>query len=132
MSQNQGPAQRVLDAGKQLFGNLVATGETRLRLAIVELEEERARLVIMAILIGLGLILLLLGIGALTTLVIVIFWDTHRLTAIGVSAAVLIVSGLLSLAWVIRMARKRTLLASTLKHLAMDRALLEAHDESQR
>lgn len=132
MSQRQGPAQRVLDAGKQLIGSLVATGETRLRLAVVELEEERARLVTMALLIGLSMILLLLGLGALTTLIIVVFWESHRLTAIGVSAAVLIISGLLTIAWVMRMARQRTLLASTLKNLALDRELLEAPDEARR
>jgi uncharacterized membrane protein YqjE len=132
MSQRQGPAQRVLDAGKQLIGSLVATGETRLRLAVVELEEERARLVTMALLIGLSMILLLLGLGALTTLIIVVFWESHRLTAIGVSAAVLIISGLLTIAWVMRMARQRTLLASTLKNLALDRELLEAPDETRR
>lgn len=132
MSQGQGPAQRVLNAGKTLIGSLVATGETRLRLAVVELEEERARLVSMALLIGLSLILLLLGLGTLTTLIIVVFWESHRLTAIGVSAAVLITSGLLAIVWVMRLARRHTLLASTLKHLALDRELLEAPDEPRR
>ncbi|HSH49156.1 MAG TPA: phage holin family protein [Halomonas sp.] len=132
MSKRQGPAQRVLDAGKNVIGSLVATGETRLRLAVLELEEERARLVTMALLAGLSLILLLLGLGALTTLIIVIFWESHRLAAIGVSAGVLIISGLLVIAWVMRMARRRTLLASTLRHLALDRELLEAPDEPRR
>lgn len=132
MSKRQGPAQRVLDAGKNLISSLVATGETRLRLAVLELEEERARLVTMALLIGLSLILLLLGLGALTALIIVIFWESHRLAAIGVSAGVLIISGLLVIAWVMRMARRRTLLASTLRHLALDRELLEAPDEPPR
>ncbi len=125
MGNGQGPAQRLFTATRRLLGSLLATGETRLRLAVLELEEERARLMGLLLLAGLALILLLLGIGVLTTLVIVAFWDTHRLTAIAVSAGVLLGSGLLLCLWVMRLARRRTLLVSTLKHLATDRDLAE-------
>ncbi|MDR5901134.1 phage holin family protein [Halomonas icarae] len=125
MASSQGPAQRVFTAGRRLLGSLLASGETRLRLAVLELEEERARLVGMLLLAGLALILLLLGIAVLTTLVIVFFWDSYRLTAIAVSAGVLLSSGLLLCLRVMQLARRRTLLASTLKHLATDRELLE-------
>ncbi|MDP1340705.1 phage holin family protein, partial [Klebsiella variicola] len=76
MASSQGPAQRVFTAGRRLLGSLLATGETRLRLAVLELEEERARLVGMLLLAGLAMILLLLGIAVVTTLVIVAFWDS--------------------------------------------------------
>ncbi|WP_299230958.1 phage holin family protein [uncultured Halomonas sp.] len=125
MASSQGPAQRIFTAGRRLLGSLLASGETRLRLAVLELEEERARLVGMLLLAGLALILLLLGIAVLTTLVIVFFWDSYRLTAIAVSAGVLLSSGLLLCLRVMQLARRRTLLASTLKHLATDRELLE-------
>ncbi|TDB05131.1 phage holin family protein [Halomonas marinisediminis] len=125
MASSQGPAQRVFTAGRRLLGSLVASGETRLRLAVLELEEERARLVGLLLLAGLALILLLLGIGVLTTLVIVFFWDSYRLTAIAISAGVLLSGGLLLCLRVMQLARRRTLLASTLKHLATDRELLE-------
>ncbi|MBF7051822.1 phage holin family protein [Halomonas sp. KAO] len=125
MAASQGPAQRIFTAGRRLLGSLLASGETRLRLAVLELEEERARLVGMLLLAGLALILLLLGIAVLTTLVIVFFWDSYRLTAIAVSAGVLLSSGLLLCLRVMQLARRRTLLASTLKHLATDRELLE-------
>jgi uncharacterized membrane protein YqjE len=125
MGSSPGPAERLFSATQRLIASLLATGETRLRLAVVEIEEERARLVTLAILAGLGLVLILLGIGTLTTLVIVIFWETHRLMAIGVSGLVLLSTGLLLILWVMRLARRRTLLASTLKHLATDRELME-------
>ena len=125
MASSQGPAQRVFTAGRRLLGSLLATGETRLRLAVLELEEERARLVGMLLLAGLAMILLLLGIAVLTTLVIVAFWDSYRLTAIGVSAGVLLGGGVLLCLRVMQLARRRTLLASTLKHLATDRDLIE-------
>lgn len=125
MASGQGPAQRLFTAGKRLLGSLLATGETRLRLAVLELEEERARLVGLLLLAGLAMILLLLGIAVLTTLVIVAFWDSYRLTAIGVSAGVLLGGGLLLCLRVLQLARRRTLLASTLRHLATDRELIE-------
>lgn len=125
MASSQGPAQRVFTAGRRLLGSLLATGETRLRLAVLELEEERARLVGLLLLAGLAMILLLLGIAVLTTLVIVAFWDSYRLTAIGVSAGVLLGGGVLLCLRVMQLARRRTLLASTLKHLATDRDLIE-------
>lgn len=131
MSASQGPAQRLFAAGKRLLGSLLAIGETRLRLAVLELEEERARLVGLLMLAGLSLILLLLGIGVLTTLVIVAFWETHRLAAIGVSAMVLLGSGSLLALRVMQLARRRTLLAGTLRHLASDRELVEASRESR-
>lgn len=130
MATSQGPAQRLFGAGKQLLHTLLVTGETRLRLAVLELEEERARLVGLLLLAGLSLVLLLLGIGTLTTLVIVAFWETHRLTAIGASALVLLGSGLLLALWVMRLARRRTLLVSSLKHLATDRELVETSRDS--
>lgn len=41
---SSGPAQRTLDAARRLLKTLLANGETRFRLAVLELEEERARL----------------------------------------------------------------------------------------
>jgi uncharacterized membrane protein YqjE len=125
MPESQGPAQRLFNAGKRLLGSLLATGETRLRLAVLELEEERARLVALLLLAGLSLILLMLGIGVLATLVIVAFWDSYRLTAIAVSAVVLLGGGSLLALRVLQLAKRRTLLVSTLKHLATDRDLME-------
>ena len=129
MAASQGPAQRLFGAGKRLLGSLLATGETRLRLAVLELEEERARLFGLLLLAGLSLILLLLGIGVFTALVIVAFWETHRLVAIGVSALVLLGSGVLLALRVMQLARRRTLLAGTLRHLATDRELVETSRE---
>jgi uncharacterized membrane protein YqjE len=131
MATSQGPAQRLFAAGKRLLGSLLATGETRLRLAVLELEEERARLVGLLMLAGLSLILLLLGIGVLTALVIVAFWETHRLAAIGGSAAVLLGSGVLLALRVMQLPRRRTLLSGTLRHLASDRELVEASRETR-
>ncbi|MGO2240824.1 MAG: phage holin family protein [Halomonas sp.] len=120
-----GPTQRVFSAAKRLLNSLIANSETRLRLAVLELEEERARLVVLFLLTGASLVLLLLGIATLTTLVVVLFWDTYRLTAIAVSAAVLIGASVLFAVIAIRQSKRHSLLKETLKQLTADRALLE-------
>lgn len=120
-----GPTQRVFSAAKRLLKSLIANSETRLRLAVFELEEERARLVTLMLLAGASLLLLLLGIATLTALIVVMFWDTYRLTAIGISAGVLIGASLLLAVIAIRQSKRHSLLKETLKQLAADRALLE-------
>lgn len=120
-----GPTQRVFSAAKRLLKSLIANSETRLRLAVFELEEERARLVTLILLTGASLLLLLLGIATLTALVVVLFWDTYRLTAIGISAGVLIGASALLAVIAIRQSKRHSLLKETLKQLAADRALLE-------
>lgn len=128
-----GPTQRVFSAAKRLVRSLVANSETRLRLAVLELEEERARLVTLFLLVGASLLLLLLGIITLTALVVVVFWDSYRLLAIGVSAGVLIAASLLLATIAIRQAKRHTFLKETLKQLSADRALLEVKgDEANR
>lgn len=120
-----GPTQRVFSAVKRLLRSLVANSETRLRLAVLELEEERARLLVLLLLAGASLLLLLLGIATLTALIVVLFWDTYRLTAIAISAGALIGASLLLAIIAVRQSKRHSLLKETLKQLAADRALLE-------
>lgn len=132
MTSSEGPVQRLFVIGKRILANLVATGETRLRLAVLELEEERARLVTLLLLLGLSLVLMLLGLGMLALLVVVLFWDTHRLAAILLCAAVLLAGGALTALMALRMARRHTLLKETLAQLALDRHLVEEHRDTPR
>ncbi|OAZ89971.1 phage holin family protein [Halomonas sp. G11] len=125
-----GPTQRVFSAAKRLLNSLIANGETRLRLAVVELEEERSRLLVLLLLAGASLLLLLLGVATLVALVVVLFWDTYRLAAIGGSALVLIMASFTLAVIALRQAKQHTLLKETLNQLAADRALLEAKNES--
>mgnify|MGYP003135858311 CR=1 FL=1 len=115
-----GPTQRVFSAAKRLLNSLIANSETRLRLAVFELEEERARLLVLLLLSGASLVLLLLGIATLTALIVVLFWDTYRLTAIAISACVLIGASLLLAFIAIRQSKRHSLLKETLKQLAAD------------
>ncbi|GAA3901293.1 hypothetical protein GCM10022228_10010 [Halomonas cibimaris] len=120
-----GPSQRVIQAARRALGTLVANGETRLRLAVLELEEERARLLTLLLLAGASLLLFMLATATFTALVIAVFWDSYRLLAIGGCAAVLMLASVVLALVAIRQARRHTLLKDTLDQLATDRALLE-------
>lgn len=118
--QEQGPVERVLGAIRRLTASLVESGETRLRLAVLELEEERERLFVMLLLSGIALMLICFGIGLAILLVVVAFWDTHRLLAIALSGGILLVLGGL-IAWRVKViASQRSLLRSTLSNLSRD------------
>ena len=130
MAGDTGPVQRLFTASRRLLASLMANGETRLRLAVLELEEERSRLFTLLLLLGLSLVLMLLGISMLALLVVVLFWDTHRLAAIGISALMLLGGGITSALLGLRLARRHTLLKETLAQLAQDRQLLEVSRES--
>ncbi|QJQ94944.1 MULTISPECIES: phage holin family protein [Halomonadaceae] len=129
MEQGQGPAERLFGATKRLLLTLLSTSETRLRLVIVELEEERARMITLLLLAAISVTLLMLGLAVLTLFVVALFWDTHRLEAIAICSAVLLLGGVGMAAWVVKLAKRRTLLKSTLKHLVTDRKLLESSRE---
>ncbi len=126
-----GPGQRAIQAARQVLKTLIANGETRLRLAVLELEEERARLLTLILLAGASLLLFMLGTATLTALVIAIFWDSYRLVAIGASAAVLLLASIVLAVVAIRQARRHTLLKDTLSQLATDRALLEQKNDAR-
>lgn len=122
-----GPAASVFTAGRRLLSTLLSAGETRLRLVVVELQEERDRFFSLLISAFLSLMLGLFGIGMLILWIVVYFWDTHRLLAIGCAAAVLLLLAI-GLALRVRVVASRpTLLHSTLARLSEDRADLERH-----
>jgi uncharacterized membrane protein YqjE len=112
---------------------LAATGlallQTRLELLTVEIQEEKAR--------TLGLIMysiaaaLLLGAGAifLAVLVTVLLWESNRLLALGVFAALFLGAGFVCLLAARRLARTpSSLFVASLAELVKDRAVAEADD----
>ncbi|WP_414500823.1 MULTISPECIES: phage holin family protein [unclassified Zymobacter] len=128
----QGPAARAFSAARELVTLLLKSGTTRLRLAVVELQEERARLFSLLIMVFVALLLAAFGIGMLMLLITVYFWDTpYRLEAIAISAGVLLLLAVL-LGWrALSIARKPTLLRSTLQRLTEDTEQINQHINTQ-
>jgi len=87
----------LLGSLRQLIGTLLETAQVRLSLLSNELEQEKLRL--FDGLLWAGLALLLLGMGALLlcVFVIVLFWDSHRLLALGTLALLFLGAGTLLL-----------------------------------
>jgi uncharacterized membrane protein YqjE len=77
------PAGGLLVSIKGLASTLIAAVCTRLQLFSNELATEGLRLRQIALLLALALCFFALGLVLLTLLVVVIFWDDHRLLAIG-------------------------------------------------
>ncbi|MGJ8514395.1 phage holin family protein [Carnimonas bestiolae] len=125
MPQRSGPAASVLGSVRKLFTSLLSAGETRLKLVIVELQEERNRFFSLLITAMVALLMAAFGIGMLVLWVVVYFWDTHRLLAIGSAAGILLVLAIILGLRVKYVASRPTLLRSTLEHLGEDREQLE-------
>jgi len=78
----------LLASIKGLAATLIAVVTTRLQLFVNELATEGVRLRRIVVLMVLALLFVALGVVLLTLLVVVVFWDDHRLLAIGSLATV--------------------------------------------
>lgn len=67
----------------RLAGTLAATIHSRAELLALEMAKERTRVVRIVLFAVVALLFVTLGAMAATVFVIVLFWDTHRLLAIG-------------------------------------------------
>ena len=110
-----------------LAATFVAVLQTRADLISTEIEEERERLKEMILLTVVALFCVSLGVLLFTLLVVVVFWDTHRLTVLGGFSIFYLALGLF-IGWV---ARKKGLdkpkfLSATLSELAKDRERLKS------
>ena len=101
----------------------------RLELLVVEVQEEKLR--VSRLLLNLVLAALLLGFGALflTIFITVLFWDEHRLLALGVATAALFGAGLFTASTAAAELRRGSrLFAASLAELARDREALRAEE----
>ena len=112
----------IVDAGLQ-------TAQTRLELLAVELQEEKLRLTGLALNTVLAGLLLGFGLVFLMVFLTVLFWEEHRLLALGISTAVCIGGGLIAASNAARAFRSGTkLFSASLAELARDRAALREPD----
>ncbi len=100
-----------------LAGSLVSIAHTRLELLSTDLEEDRQHLLSLVMLSLVALFSLLFGVMLLAILLVVLFWDTHRLLALGSLAGFFLVAGLTACGFAVRKAKTkpRLFLASLLE-----------------
>ena len=112
----------IVDAGLQ-------TVQTRLELLAIELQEEKLRLAGLALNAVLAGLLLGFGLVFLMVFLTVLFWEEHRLLALGISTAICLIGGLLAASKAAHAFRSGTkLFSASLAELTRDRAALREPD----
>lgn len=120
-----GGSKGLLDSLTTLAATLVAIAHTRLDLLSVDLEEDRVRFVSLLVLMLAALFFLGVGVVLATILLVVAFWDTHRLLALGTLAGFFLAVGTAAWAFALHKARtKPRLFTSSLLELVKDRQQL--------
>ena len=115
----------MFDSLTVLAGTLVAIVHTRLDLLSADLEEDRAHLLSLLVLSLVALFCLGVGVVLVMILLVITFWDTHRLLSLGVIAGFFLALG--GLAWVVALRKaksKSRLFAASLSELSKDRQQL--------
>jgi uncharacterized membrane protein YqjE len=121
----RGPAVRLIDSVRESSALLLALLGTRIALLSHEIDIETRRIRSSTVLLFGALVCLALAMTLLVLLVVVIYWETHRIIAIVGSIAVLLVAAA-GLAWASRrrMAASPRPFAATVQELAADCAAL--------
>lgn len=126
---SQGPGRGILDSAQRIVTIMVGMIETRLRLVVVELEEEKANLFQLLLMSCITLILTAFGLMGLLVVLFVAIDPAHRLMAMAITTAVILLLAVILGAWTIGKARRSTLLSASRRQLKIDRALLEKEDQ---
>ena len=125
----RGPRPRLAESLHGIVDAGLQTAQTRLELLAVELQAEKLRLTGLALNTVLAGLLLGFGLVFLMVFLTVLFWEEHRLLALGISTAVCIGGGLIAASNAERAFRRGTkLFSASLAELARDRAALREPD----
>lgn len=116
---------------KGLVGTTVALLQNRLQLLGVELAEERLRLLSLVTYGAIALICLSAGLVFLAVFLTVLFWDSHRLLALGIFSAMFLAAGGVALVMAVGYAKAGSnLFAASLAELHQDRDALTPRDSA--
>jgi uncharacterized membrane protein YqjE len=115
----------LLESLTALVATLVAIAHTRLDLLSTDLEEEREHLLSLLVWTLVGLFCLGVGVVLVSILVVVAFWDTHRLLVLGGLTGFFLAVGVGAWAFAAHKAKaKPKLFAASLSELLKDRQQL--------
>ena len=118
---------RLIDGVRGAAGAGVSLLSNRLELFGVELAEERVRLLALLRYGAIALLAISAGIVFTAVFLTVLFWDEHRLLALGIFSAVFLGGGIIALRTSIGYARRDTpLFAASLAELRKDSAALKS------
>lgn len=124
----------MAEEGKGLLSSLAAFASTlvdvvhtRLELLSTDLEEDRERLFSLVVLYLAAMFFFAVGLVLAAIFLVVAFWETHRLIALGSLAGLFLLAGALAGSFAIRMAKtKPKLFSASLLELLRDRQTLNS------
>lgn len=116
----------LMGSVRQLLSTLTSIVSTRLELLGNELQEERLHLTQMLLFVLSALFCFGMGVLLLTIFIVVLFWDDHRLAALGVLSGLFFAAGaLLAILLRSKAQAKPRLFSASLAELAKDREQLK-------
>ena len=120
------PAGNLLASAKTFVATLIAIVGTRLEIAAGELEEERLRLSGIVAYAAMVFLFAALGLIFLSLLVVVVFWDEHRIAALtGVVIVYALLAAIAGLQLRKRLSQKSRLFSVTVDELRKDQERLQ-------
>jgi uncharacterized membrane protein YqjE len=121
-AQPRGPVSGLFRSVANLLATAIGIVQTRFELFSTELQEEVHRVAEIVILAAVALLAAGVGLLLLAFVVIVIFWDTHRvLAAVAVTSAFFVIAVVAALVLRAKLRAKPPLLDATLAELKKDR-----------
>lgn len=119
--------QGLLSSARSVLAGLVEIGQTRLQLASTELEEERLRIAQLLLYATAALFFLGLGLVLFALLLVLLFWDSHRVLVLGIETVLILAIGAgLAGVWRHKARTKPRLLGASLMELQRDRDALQS------
>jgi uncharacterized membrane protein YqjE len=123
--QTPGESRGLLESLSTLAATLVAIVHTRLDLLSADVEESGAHVLSLLVLALAALFFIGVGVVLAAILLVVAFWDSHRLLALGSLAGFFLAAGVGAWAYALHKARtKPRLFAASLSELLKDRQQL--------
>lgn len=118
----------LLHSLKNLTSTLIALVYTRLDLLSTDMEEGRERLISLLVTTFLSLFCLCFGMVLLAILIVIVFWDTHRLLALSILTGIFLLTGTVLCVNAIRALRNMPrMFASSLAELLKDSQEIDEH-----
>ena len=126
MTEEVGRSEGLLESLRNLARTFLAIVQTCIEIFASEIDEERTRLARIAVLAAVAALCIALAVILLVFFLVVLFWDTNRLVAIGVLAGVFAIGGIAAcLGLRAAISQRPKFLSATLAELRKDRTKLE-------